>query len=238
MLNYESKILDYLKGVRGVPIIKASGFQGDFNYVAMEALGENLQTVHERCNDKFTLETTLLLADQFLEIIQDIHDKYFVHRDLKPENFLLGRGKQGSRVYMIDFGLAKRYIEKNGKHIPYVEGKDFRGTLRYCSKNMHACIENSRRDDLESIGYLLVYFLVGKLPWQSLDSLKKRNQKEMTKLIAQKKFNTSLENLCKGCPEEFIEYFKYVGNLQFTEKPDYASLRALFAGIFKKKNLK
>lgn len=181
MLNYESKILDYLKGVRGVPIIKSSGFQGDFNYVAMEALGENLQTVHENCGNKFSLETTLLLADQFLEIIQDTHDKYFVHRDLKPENFLLGRGTKSGKVYMIDFGLAKRYIEKNGKHIPYLEGKDFRGTLRYCTKNMHACIENSRRDDLETIGYVLIYFLLGKLPWQSLDSLKKRNQKEMTK---------------------------------------------------------
>lgn len=232
MLFYESKIQEYLKGVPGIPSIKASGFEGDFNYMAMEALGDNLQSLFEKNNCRFSLKSVLLLADQFLTIIEAIHSKYMVHRDIKPENFLLGRGDKGQQIYAIDFGLSKRFIEKNGKHIPYVEGKEFRGTLRYCSKNMHAGIENSRRDDIESIGYLLVYFLKGKLPWQNM----KIEKAQKASLIAKKKYNTLIQELTQGLPAEFTEFFNYVKDLQFAQTPDYEALRNLFRQCYQNNN--
>lgn len=232
MLFYEAKILDYLKGVPGIPSIKASGFEGDFNYMAMEAQGDNLQSIVEKNGGKLSLKTVLLMADQFLVIIEVIHNKYMIHRDLKPENFLLGRGDKSNQIYLIDFGLSKRFIEKNGKHIPYVEGKEFRGTLRYCSKNMHAGIENSRRDDIESIGYLLVYFLKGKLPWQNLQIEKKQK----ANIIAKKKYSTLIQELCNGCPPEFAQFFHYVKDMQFTETPDYDLLRKLFRQCYQNNN--
>jgi casein kinase 1 len=152
-----------------------------------------------------------------------------LHRDIKPDNFLIGAGKRASKIYVIDFGLAKRYIQRDGKHIPYKENKNLTGTARYASINTHIGIEQGRRDDLESLGYVLMYFLRGNLPWQNL---KANNKKEKYERIMEKKLGTSIESLCKGFPTEFTKYLAYCRNLRFDEKPDYSHCKSLFKDLF------
>lgn len=133
-------------------------------------------------------------------------------------------------MYLIDFGLAKRYLGKDGKHIPYKENKSLTGTARYASVNTHIGIEQSRRDDLESLGYVLMYFLRGQLPWMNL---KGENKKDKYERIMEKKMQTSVEVLCKGYPIEFTQYMQYTKNLRFEDKPDYSHLRQLFRDVLK-----
>ena len=151
-----------------------------------------------------------------LKILQGIHSKYIVHRDLKPENFLID---SKNKLTIVDFGLSKRYVDHKGRHIPRTENKAFRGTLRYCSINMHLGVENTRRDDLESLGYVIIYFMKGRLPWQGIPSGQNR-----TKAITQKKIKTSLDELCRGTPKEMQEYMSVCRNLGFDETPDYKQL--------------
>jgi casein kinase 1 len=133
-------------------------------------------------------------------------------------------------VYIIDFGLAKKYRDqKTAKHIPYREGKSLTGTARYASINAHAGIEQSRRDDLEAIGYVLMYFLRGALPWQGINT---RNREEKYKRIMETKINTPLEELCSGFPAEFMSYLNYCKALKFEDRPDYAYLRRMFKDLF------
>lgn len=147
--------------------------------------------------------------------------------------FLINLGKKASTVYMIDMGLAKRYIGENGKHIPYKENKNLTGTARYASVNTHIGIEQARRDDLESLGYVLMYFLRGALPWQNLKAV---NKKDKYQRIMEKKMSTPVEQLCKNQPSQFVSYFNYVKNLKFEDKPDYSFLRKLFKDIMKQFN--
>lgn len=153
-----------------------------------------------------------MIAPQMLERIRLIQGCNFLHRDIKPDNFAVGVKKYRTRVYIFDFGLAKRYIQKDGRHIPYKEGKDLTGTARYASINTHAGLEQGRRDDLESLGYVLMYFLRGRLPWQSLPA---KTKKEKYRKIMEKKKSTPLEQLCKGFPEELAQYILYCRNLKF-----------------------
>ena len=134
-----------------------------------------------------------------------------------------------TQVYIIDFGLAKRYIGRDGKHIKYRENKSLTGTARYASINTHLGIEQSRRDDLECLGYVNLYFLRGSLPWQGLRA---NNKKDKYERIMEKKLSTSLETLCKGFAQEFITYMNYVRNLRFEDKADYSYLRSLFKELF------
>jgi serine/threonine protein kinase len=169
--------------------------------------------------------------------IEYFHSKGFIHRDIKPENILIGLKKKNYLLYFIDFGISKRYQDsKTGVHIPYIDGKPLTGTVRYASLYTHFGIEQSRRDDLESLGYILIYFLKGELPWQGIEG---KTNKEKYKKIADIKNNTSLEILCSDIPsiifniDEFIEYLKYVRELQFDQKPDYSYLSGLFHNIMK-----
>lgn len=162
----------------------------------------------------------MMIGIRLLKTLNLIHNKYIVHRDLKPENLLTGNDRQ---IFLIDFGLSKRYIDTKGVHIPRMENKSFRGTLRYCSINMHMGVENSRRDDLESLGYVLIFFLKGKLPWQGIRTAPNLR----AKAIAQKKIKTSLGELCSGLPNELMKYMKIVRDLGFDEKPDYHMLEKL-----------
>ena len=138
-----------------------------YNGLIMDILGPSLEKLFNKCGRRFSLKTVLMLADQLLLRIEAIHRNGFLHRDLKPDNFLMGINHTSRVVYIVDYGLAKTYID-NGKHISYKEGKSLTGTARYASVNTHLGIEQSRRDDLESLGYILMYFLRGKLPWQGL----------------------------------------------------------------------
>ena len=153
-----------------------------------------------------------------------------MHRDIKPDNFLIGIGKKQHYVYVIDFGLAKRFRDpKTGEHIPYRDGKNLTGTARYASVNTHLGIEQARRDDLESLGYVLLYFIKGQLPWQGIPA---RTKKEKYEKIRDKKLSTQIEQLCKNLPEEIGLYLGYCRSLKFEEKPDIGYLRKLFKDLF------
>lgn len=176
------------------------------------------------------MKTVLLLADQILQRLEFLHTNHFLHRDIKPDNFLMGLAAKKSAhiVHIIDFGLSKRYREpKTGEHIPYKDNKELTGTARYASVNTHLGVEQSRRDDCESVGYILLYFLKGSLPWQGLQG---RTKEEKYNRIKDKKVQTTIEELVRGSPEEqtFGEYLYYCRNLRFDEKPDYQYLRRLF----------
>uniref|UniRef100_A0A673IDC8 non-specific serine/threonine protein kinase n=1 Tax=Sinocyclocheilus rhinocerous TaxID=307959 RepID=A0A673IDC8_9TELE len=167
---------------------------------------------------------------RFISRIEYIHSKNFIHRDVKPDNFLMGLGKKGNLVYIIDFGLAKKYRDaRTHQHIPYRENKNLTGTARYASINTHLGIEQSRRDDLESLGYVLMYFNLGSLPWQGLKAATKRQKYER---ISEKKMSTPIEVLCKGYPSEFATYLNFCRSLRFDDKPDYSYLRQLFRNLF------
>jgi serine/threonine protein kinase len=162
--------------------------------------------------------------------IEYIHNKNSIHRDIKPENFCIGTGSDSNIIYIIDFGLSKRYKNpKTGEHIPFRDKKSLTGTARYASLNTHLGIEQSRRDDLESIGYMLLYFMRGNLPWQGLLGADSKNK---YKKITEKKTIVSAESLCEGYPTEFVIYIKYVKQLKFDEKPDYSYLRKLLKDAF------
>jgi casein kinase 1, delta len=201
-LHIESKIYRLMQGGNGIPNLKWCGNEGDYNVMVMELLGPSLEDLFNFCSRKFGLKTVLLLADQTIQRIEYIHSKNFIHRDIKPDNFLMGLAKKGNTVYIIDFGLAKKFRDpRTHQHIAYRENKNLTGTARYASINTHMGVEQSRRDDLESLGYVFMYFNRGSLPWQGLKAQTKRQKYER---ISEKKMSTGVEELCKGFPSKLI----------------------------------
>ncbi|KAL2463137.1 casein kinase I [Forsythia ovata] len=229
-LHYESKLYMLLQGGTGIPHLKWFGVEGEYNAMAIDLLGPSLEDLFNYCNRKFTLKTVLMLANQLITRVEYMHSRGFLHRDIKPDNFLMGLGRKASQVYVIDYGLAKKYRDlQTHKHIPYRENKNLTGTARYASVNTHLGVEQSRRDDLESLGYVLMYFLRGSLPWQGL---KAGTKKQKYDKISEKKMLTPVEVLCKSYPSEFISYFHYCRSLRFEDKPDYLYLKRLFQDLF------
>ncbi|XP_073049874.1 casein kinase 1-like protein 10 [Primulina eburnea] len=229
-LHYESKIYMLLQGGTGIPNLKWFGVEAEYNVMVIDLLGPSLEDLFNYCNRKLSLKTVLMLADQLINRVEYMHSRGFLHRDIKPDNFLMGLGRKANQVYAIDFGLAKKYRDlQTHKHIPYRENKNLTGTARYASVNTHLGVEQSRRDDLESLGYVLMYFLRGSLPWQGL---KAGNKKQKYDKISEKKMLTPIEVLCKSYPSEFISYFHYCRSLRFEDKPDYSYLKRLFRDLF------
>jgi len=229
-LLYESKLYKILAGGVGVPNVHWYGVEGDYNVMVIDLLGPSLEDLFSFCNRKFSLKSTLMLADQMINRVEYMHAKNFIHRDIKPDNFLIGLGKKANQVHVIDFGLAKKYRDpKTQQHIPYRENKALTGTARYASVNTHLGIEQSRRDDLEAVGYVLMYFNRGSLPWQGL---KANSKKEKYEKIMEKKMSTPVEVLCKHFPCEFTTYLNYCRSLRFEDRPDYAYLRRLLKDLF------
>lgn len=230
-LKHEFNILEQLNKIEnglipeGVP--KVYGFdriENKCNYMIMDFLGPSVADLFQFRNKQFTMKTVCLVGIMMLQRIEFIHEKGFIHRDIKPENFVVGLNEKSSMVHIIDFGLSKRYKDKNtGQHIPYRENRHLVGTARYASINAHLGIEQSRRDDIESIGYVLVYLILGRLPWQS----KQEKGKQPAKIM-EKKLITPPEILCRKLPMEFSYYFHYCKNLKYEDRPDYATLKSLF----------
>ena len=219
--------------VQGVPKFYGAGELSDSYYLIMDFLGPNLLELFEYCGmHKFTISTVCLIALQMLNRIENLHKHNYIHRDIKPENFLIGMQEKANIIHLIDFGLSKRFKNpKTHQHIPYREDRTLTGTARYVSINTHLGIEQSRRDDLESIGYVLVYFLKGVLPWQGL-----KNGNRYTRIM-EKKLQIPTEILCYGLPEELIFYLNYCKSLRFEDRPDYDYLRGLFIKLLGTCNL-
>jgi len=232
-LPREAKIMSELKDQTGFLSPQGCGKEESFNYLVMGLLGFNLEKLLKICGHQFSLKTVLMLADQILTRIEALHEKGYVHRDIKPENFCIGLDEQDHSLFLIDFGLTRSYKEADGKHILYKEKKGLVGTARYASINAHLGVEQSRRDDLEAIGYTLVYFLKGELPWQNI---KTEDKQEKYRLIADMKMRTSTETLCQDIPEEFGIFLNYVKGLGFADVPNYKYLKKLFRTLFIQKN--
>ena len=200
------------------------GIEGSYKILVMKYIGPSLKYYFRRCNRKFILPTTLKISIQVLNILQQIHDKGIVLRYLKPENMLIGSRENKDYVYLIDFDLAKNFIIE-GNHISYGKNGDILGNRIFISLNIHNKIEVTRRDDIESLGYNLVYFMKGRLPW---------NVCYNTNDIKEKKTNISLGELCGGLPEEFKEFIKYARDMQFNQQPNYEFLNNLLLKAAKK----
>ena len=198
----------------------------------MELLGQSLENLFQAQNKSFSIKTACMLGIQMVDRIEYIHSRKIIHRDIKPDNFVIGRGLKSHIVYVLDFGLSKKYWSSSHKcHIPFCRGKKLTGTARYASINALSGCEQSRRDDLESIGYIIMYFIRGSLPWQGLKINKKEDR---YKKICEKKKETSAKDLCSGFPSEFESFVSYTRGLQFTEVPNYNYLRNLLKSIIKK----
>ena len=231
ILENEASLMIYLKGPN-IPYIKTYGTSGQYNILVMQLLGKDLQELL-REKGSFSIKTVCILAYQMISILEHIHTYNIIHRDIKPENFLMGLDENNKFLYLLDFGLAKTfdYNSTTTNYMPNKEGKKLTGTPRYASINALRGLEQSPRDDLESVGYVLVYLLKGSLPWQSI---KARNKYEKVKNILVYKIETSSSDLCSGLPNEFENYIDYCKNLEINEIPDYERLKNLFLSVLHK----
>ncbi|KAJ3109907.1 casein kinase I [Phlyctochytrium bullatum] len=262
-LRDEYRTYKILANSAGFPNVYYYGQEGLHNILCIDLLGPSLEDMFDLCGRKFSAKTVCMVAKQMITRVQQVHEKNLIYRDIKPDNFLIGRLPRpnepsppsvlnngdphsivanhsvqhphpASQVYMVDFGMAKLYRDpKTKQHIPYREKKSLSGTARYMSINTHLGREQSRRDDLEALGHVFMYFLRGHLPWQGL---KAATNKQKYEKIGEKKQTTAIKDLCEGFPEEFAEYLRYARDLKFEETPDYDYLRGLFDQVLAKVN--
>jgi serine/threonine protein kinase len=212
------------KNIQGIPKIYGYIETVDYNIMIMELLGTSLENLFQENDKEFPMAFICKLAIDIITIIEKFHSKGFIHRDIKPNNFLFNYGKKREQVYLMDFGLSKQFIH-DGVHNDIKFERSLIGTARYASMNIHWGVEPSRRDDMESIGYLLIYFVIGRLPWQGLKGDDKKTQIEK---IGDKKLMVSTEKLCEGIPRCFYSYLDYCKKLEYQDKPNYNYLRDLF----------
>ncbi|CAD8171515.1 unnamed protein product [Paramecium pentaurelia] len=224
MMNREILILKQLKGINGFPELIHYGKDSQYQYYISTLLGENLEVLLQKCGGKFTLQTVLQLSIQLIDRLEVFHSMNFIHRDIKPENFLISK-EDTSLVYLIDFGLSKYYRVTDGRHIEFTQKTGVIGTARYASINTLQWMEQSRRDDLESLGYMLIYLVKGELPWSNVKAVDKDDKYEQ---ILQIKMGLSLNQICFNLPKCFIHYFQHVKSLLFQQQPNYSHLRNLF----------
>lgn len=212
-----------------------------------DLLGPSLQDLFEYCDRRFSLRTVLLLAEQIISRVKYIHSKSYIHRDIKPQNFVMGVEKLGNMVYAIDFGVAASFDTQGDWEDVRLP---FGGTARYASLRNHlglrkyqtslwtffwprsSSIMNTAQswgDDLESVGYMLVYFARGSLPWQGLEA---ETDALLNEKIREKKASMSGKELCRGLPDEFAKYIDYTRSLPFGKKPDYVRLQTRFRRLF------
>ncbi|KAM5221091.1 casein kinase I-like [Ctenodactylus gundi] len=228
-LILESEVYSTLQGGVGIASVLWHGQNKNFNIMVMDRLGPNLESVFHFRSQKFSLKTVLMLADQMIARVEFLHSKSLIHRDLKPDNFAIGIGKNSDTVFLIDYGLAKQYIDsETGQHMPYRDDITLNVIAPFASINTHLGVEQSRRDDLESIGYILLYFIRGGLPWWGVKVASKKKSLDVCEMM----MSIPLEKLCEGYPEEFAVYLSYCRRLGFEETPDYTYVRQLFRNLF------
>ena len=237
-LEIEYQIIQTLK-IDRIPLIKQYGQNDTYNILIMQLLGKSLEHIFENVlnKQKMSVKCVCNLAIQMIAILEQIHNKNIIHRDIKPSNFLFGNEQSNNnKLYLIDFGLAKKFRESNeDNHYEMVKGDKLIGTARFASINTMNGYTQSRRDDLESLGYMLIYFLKGKLPWQNILI---KNKEERYHKIKEIKVNIDDDILCSDCPEEFCEYITYVKNLEYEEDPDYGFIKNLFINLLNKIGMK
>ncbi|KAF7700513.1 Casein kinase I isoform alpha [Cucumispora dikerogammari] len=221
-LKNEYMIYKKLRGIKGVPKVYAFGEHEDCYYMVMEYFGMNLERIHELRVLNFSTAIVLKIGLKLLEIFEKIHSKGIIIRDMKPDNVLV----DNKDLYLIDFGMSK-YFVKGGKHIPLKLGKELAGTVRYASINTHLGMEQSRRDDLETMLYSLIYLAKDRLPWMGIPA---KNRREKFDKICKKKESTSIESLIKDIPHGKVlgDILKYVRGLEFEEKPNYLKINLAF----------
>ena len=230
-LEEEAIMMRYLKCPQ-VPYVKSFGKCMDYNIMVMELLGDSLE-YYINIKKKFSVKTVAMLGYQILNILEYIHDRHIIHRDIKPDNLLMGLNEKNAVLYLLDFGLAKKFrSSKTLMQYPFIRKRKMTGTARYASINALEEMELSRRDDLESTAYVLLYFLRGSLPWQGL---KVKTRENRYKKILAKKKSIKSEVLCETFPEEFKYFVDYTKNLGYTENPNYEKLRNNFLVLVQEK---
>ncbi|KAG0462932.1 hypothetical protein HPP92_021408 [Vanilla planifolia] len=226
---YEWQVYNTLGGIHGVPHVHYKGRQGDYYVMVMDMLGPSLWDVWNNSSHSMPIEMVACIAIEAISILEKMHSKGYVHGDVKPENFLLGPPgtPDEKKLFLVDLGLATKWKDgTTGQHVEYDQRPDvFRGTVRYASVHAHLGRTGSRRDDLESLAYTLIFLLRGRLPWQGYQGENKGF------LVCKKKMATSPEALCYFCPKPFKQFLEYVVNLKFDEEPNYAKCISLFDGI-------
>ena len=228
-LEREVFILYYLKGP-GLPEVKSFGKSKKYNILIQTLLGRSLYQIFNDCHKKFNIKDVCMISLQILERLEYIHSKNYIHRDIKPHNFLVSQQNEGL-IYIIDFCLAKKYRSDRGNHAKFAVTKHITSTPIFCSINDMRGLEQSRRDDLESLSYLILYFLRGTLPWQGL---KITSKSKRFKKITDLKKKVKLETLCENFPPEILLFCKYSRKLGFTENPKYECMKNLFNSILNK----
>ena len=233
-LENEYQIMKNIK-CNQIPLIKQYSENNIYNILIMQLLGKSLEQIFEQIlnKEKMSIKCVCNLSIQMIEILELIHNKNIIHRDIKPSNFLIGNNPNTlNNLYLIDFGLATKYRESaNSNHYEMIKGKKLIGTVRFASVNAMNGLSQSRRDDLESVGYVLIYFLKGKLPWQNLLI---KNKEERYEKIREIKSNIDIKILCSDLPEELSAYLTYVKNLKYDEDPNYDFIKGLFKNLLNK----
>lgn len=237
-LHMELALYQRIQGGFGFPQVQYYGTEDAHNVLILDLLGPAIDKILSYCGARFSLKTIILLATQMITRLEFVHSRGLINKDIKPNNMLMGLGDKKDVLHMIDFGLAQAYVDKNGQHYPMSTGLEFVGTYQYGSLHAHLGYKLSRRDDLESLGYTLIQFLLGTLPWQNIHGPSNEKSNSMYRMKA-KLLQGPLFDLCPGhdgCPWEFKEYFRYVLSLNYDEQPDYDYLRSLFEDLFERHN--
>ena len=221
-LPIECEFYNRVRNYVGFPDAIYFGHESDYYALALEKFDANLEELLTKCHRRFSLKTVLLLAEQMIDRVELMHRRNFLHRDLKPENFMI----RDKTLYLIDFGTVKRYRDlTTGVHCQMASGRPVVGTGRYSSVRTLRGYEQSRRDDMEALGYIFMYLLRGSLPWIGVIG---RHTQDRNEKIAKMKSKLTPVLLCQGFPAEFTLYFEAVMRLRFDEEPDYAQYRKMF----------